>query len=1622
MCTQVVKLDLQSNELTTIPNCILELPSLVDLNLSSNRLTILPDLPEWSSQLTVLDLSHNRLTTIPGKPLAPSIRTLNLANNDFHTVPLCVCGFVTLRSLDLSGNKNILSLPPQMGKLKELTALNLKGLKDLNDPPKDFHRDPADCIRYLRGKLLGSKGYYRMKLMLVGKHNCGKTTLVARLQGKECGNESTVGVDVSEWEYMPGLGRKFSFSIWDFGGHAIHQCFLSERSLYLVLFNLKDGNAGVEELTPWLNTLSLQAPMSCVLIVGTHLDEILPNEREEKADALLQKAAELGSQYHNKLQIKQVLAVGLKDHLWGVGDLRDAIYQSAAEYKIGHNSEAIMGQKLPASYHILDKYIQNFQKEVRNGAHDPIMHREEYKSLIRQLNLSDIQEEDELKTATLFLNHVGTLLHYDDRSHNLDELYFIGPQWLYDMMAKIVKNPFIVDGILPTKSIPILFHDDLFPWQYFEQFLTLLDRFEIALALDKHRILIPSMLSEVRPVGIDITEMNDEPLYIRNVFFTSSTTPPGYWSRLISQIMHSIPQVWYALSATSEVDLGGMRNPVGSLRRSTETSDSLRSPSESLKSSSTELPTELFARSYNESADVLSINSMTSLNMAAFVQLGEESFHAACRAALPTNFDPTQARVVYWRTGLFYQDRDVVFRVESLAGSLSPGKPKREGVVIAASPSTMGKRIVGVLIDLVTTLVKYWYPGMQSDRGRLEQIVLCPECIRMKRPEPYGFDVQKCFTLVGNKMTTIDCVWARDKPAKNHTVPLASVVPDLLLQDIGAEFLLDYAELDYKEEGNSVLGMGGYDKVYRGRCRGKSVAIKKYLSGDDALSELRREAMLLQQSHHPCLVCLVGVCVHPSMALVLEEAPMGSLERPLIKLRQPIHRVVIHRIAAQVAAALKFLHNSGIIYRDLKAANVLLWSLDPESLCHCKVTDFELATYAAPVGARGYQGTKGFIAPEILHVGKKLERSVYDHKADIFSFAMLLFQMISRKHPFHDMQSVKIDSATENGERPKLHHVPQAQNAYFYLTRLMQRCWQGDPRQRPTTSEIIDKVSLSSFQSIMSVQSVRSKLSLRHACVITSTNLTEANISGENELWVCCDGAEGTEISVYTTNTMTKVSTNFIKDNQVQCISLCGDHVWVATRAGMGYGVIDIFSIRSRELVHSIHLKDNSVSCIAHSDRMVYCGTLEGCCFSFSRDIEQLQVSARQHYKYVSENAVDGIVVMKDALWLSHTHHIFFLNLETLAMEGSLIQGKLNTECVGQLKLSGDGTVVWSAQLGGMSVSAWNAIQKSHQFDVDIRKMMETTGVYSEHDVAITALTPALDTLWVGLASGYILVIRDQELLTWFCPYKEHVRCLVCIPCEGPCKTEKAMVVSGAKGLRSPIIPGLPDYDNLDKKGVPVDKAGTLIIWEAFPSKMCRQISMIQSQSSTFLDSHRTVRQVIKKGDFKDGTHLGEDPAYVSAAMADLPDTSGDASVTETVPVSIVSMTATMGRCARGLDTELGPSEQVTLTPVYEEGIEEPHHTPIMIEHYSNMETLDIVLPPDGSRCVTVSCPKPAQLSVLLSELLLEANTGLAKNSHVVMYYYPHNASAVVELRFQEDLDVFLMFKSRPTLFAKPAL
>ena len=1696
----MVKIDLQDNELTTIPRCLLELPSLGEINLSHNKLTEIPDVPEWSACLTVFDLSFNQLTNLPLNAVAPIIRSLNLSHNNFHTVPLCVCSFVTLHSLNLSDNPDILTLPAEMGRLSMLDRLYLNNLKRLNDPPKKWQKNPHDCIRYLNSKLRCAKGFYRMKLMLVGLANRGKTTLAKRLQGKECGNESTVGVDVSEWWFKPSLGKKpYHFSIWDFGGqreyYATHQCFLSPRSLYLLLFNLKDKEKGVQELKPWLNNIALRAPRSCVIIIGTHLDEVVDEEEREEVDVLLHKVGILAESYNNKLQIVEVMPVGLKNRIENIGLLKEAIYNHAANYKTRAGLH-IMGQKIPASYHTLDKQLQVVQQEVRQGFREPIMHSEEFTTMVQQMNLADIQDEEELKTATLFLTDVGSLLHYDDRSHNLHELYFIDPRWLCDMMSKVVtikeRNPFVKNGILYSKDIPLLFKGEKFPWKYFEQYLTLLDRFEIALLLDNRRVLIPSMLPEDRPEHLG--KGKDEGLvYSRYIMFNSADTPPGFWDRLLSRIMHSIPQVCFALDKTAPSSLaeecmipgggGGMQEEPGpditlSFSMRAPLAGPLSIPSMHIQSPSPipslqPVPRFTHSASLGANSEGFSGSDLGSMQESCesegegdlevssfppqppqpeisrpmrqdlqddnYPPLLLPNFPSSLPIAMQESYAIKDIQLDYWRTGLVYNDPEpLMFRIESIAKLPLKHWEEKDGVLIVASPNNQGKKIIGQLVDLVLSLINEWYPGLaegQHGSTSLEQKVPCFECLKLGRPNPFEFKVEQCLPEIAKNKTTIECGYERDDPAKNHTVLLADIVPDLLLQDIDPNFLLSPDDISFQEDEASLLGKGGYGKVYRGKCQNKSVAIKKYITrSEDAFTELRLEAKLLQQSHHPCLICLVGVCVHPIMALVLEEAPLKSLEFPILKKKVPVHRLTIFRIAAEVAAALRFLHGHGIIFRDIKAANVLLWTLDPTSLCHCKVTDFGIATHIAPVGVRGLQGTKGFIAPEVLHIGKRKQRFVYDHKADIFSFGMFLYQIIARRHPYHDIPPHRIDVSVEAGERPKLQDVDVATTGYHYLTMLMKKCWEDNPKHRPNTEQIIKTVCLTPMQSVMCVLPIRSQFSLRRAIALTPANFIDAGAPTklQNELWVCCDGAEGVELNIYNAHTMVKASKSFIKDNQVQCMALCNDHVWVGSRAGIEYGVIDIFNIATQELVHNIRVRENSVSCLTASKDRVLIGTLEGYCFSFSNDVNSVRSNAKPRYSHVSEHAVDGIVCTSEFIWVSHTRYIYFLNPDNLALEGSVSRDEKRDAFIGQLSASPEEDVIWSAHLGGVILTAWEANNRIYSFDIDTRKVLtkKISDQVNIHDAVLTAMLPALDTVWVGMATGHIMIFHKEQLLTWFQPYTEYVRFLSIVSSSGPCEMEKCMVVSGGKGF-IPLVDDMgPDYEKKDEMDQPLDKSGVVVVWEAFEAKTLCQVRLVEEGAPGFLDNHYNVRQMIHNGDFKDGTFINK-PVH----GADSEDRVFHQDVDAQLNVDWNLSTSLPNQAAAGPDTftmdriinhmfhqDMDAQLNVVSTSLPTAGPDtlsmggfSRTQTVISTAPFvSEKEMFEIILPGQESmQVVCVACPRPPQLKVLLSELQVNASLSEAD----CWLEYERRPGEIVKVNSQKQLEAYLALPNRPKLF-----
>ena len=160
--------------------------------------------------------------------------------------------------------------------------------------------------------------------------------------------------------------------------------------------------------------------------------------------------------------------------------------------------------------------------------------------------------------------------------------------------------------------------------------------------------------------------------------------------------------------------------------------------------------------------------------------------------------------------------------------------------------------------------------------------------------------------------------------------------------------------------------------------------------------EVRKELNVLRRvRHHPFLISVIGVTLRP-LCLVLELAEGGTL-MSIFQRGDSINRIVLFRIAYQIAEALRFLHALGVIYRDLKPENVLVWSLKEQDDLHVKLIDFGTANFATSTGLVSVTGTPGIHAPEMLECANKEE---YTAQVDVYSYAILLYKLITRLVPF----------------------------------------------------------------------------------------------------------------------------------------------------------------------------------------------------------------------------------------------------------------------------------------------------------------------------------------------------------------------------------------------------------------------------------------------------------------------------------------------------------------------------------------------------------------------------------------------------------------------------------------------
>lgn len=239
------------------------------------------------------------------------------------------------------------------------------------------------------------------------------------------------------------------------------------------------------------------------------------------------------------------------------------------------------------------------------------------------------------------------------------------------------------------------------------------------------------------------------------------------------------------------------------------------------------------------------------------------------------------------------------------------------------------------------------------------------------------------------------------------------------------------------------VASGSSGDMHRGSYLGQDVAIKVLkseqlteLSGD----EFAQEVTILREVKHRNVVRFIGACTKPpDFCIVTEYMPGGSLYSFLHKQDNILQLSLLLKFALDVCKGMVYLHQNNIIHRDLKTANLLL-----DSNNVVKVADFGVARFQNRGGVMTAEtGTYRWMAPEVIN------HEPYDHKADVFSFAIVLWELVTLKLPYESMTPLQAALGVRQGNRPEL-----PENTHPGLLDLMQRCWDTDPVVRPSFSEI----------------------------------------------------------------------------------------------------------------------------------------------------------------------------------------------------------------------------------------------------------------------------------------------------------------------------------------------------------------------------------------------------------------------------------------------------------------------------------------------------------------------------------------------------------------------------------------
>ncbi|KAI7739726.1 hypothetical protein M8C21_000492 [Ambrosia artemisiifolia] len=278
------------------------------------------------------------------------------------------------------------------------------------------------------------------------------------------------------------------------------------------------------------------------------------------------------------------------------------------------------------------------------------------------------------------------------------------------------------------------------------------------------------------------------------------------------------------------------------------------------------------------------------------------------------------------------------------------------------------------------------------------------------------------------------------------------------------------------------IARGAESVVYDATLDGKRVAVKKpVLSTSDDINKFHKELQLLCKLDHEGIATLVAAHARPpNYMFFFKFYEFGNLSQKLhVEEWSPsIDQALM--ITKQLANALQYLHNIGIVHRDVKPANVLL---DKSMKPH--LADFGLSEYkqdlqkvtvenwrssGKPTGGfhkKNMVGTLIYMAPEVLR------KEIHTEKSDVYSFGITINELLTGVVPYTDLRTEAqahtvlemnyteqqlTAAVVSEGLRPAL--AGTESGAPPRLLSLIQRCWDADTQNRPSFDDVVTELDL----------------------------------------------------------------------------------------------------------------------------------------------------------------------------------------------------------------------------------------------------------------------------------------------------------------------------------------------------------------------------------------------------------------------------------------------------------------------------------------------------------------------------------------------------------------------------------